>query len=424
MTLINLTGIQMAARFASPSQFATGEAGASNSPDAHAAPAILSAAGLDMELHSSFSAAASTWQPFEKQAIGMPYQTLAWVRAWEASAGQTQGVIPFLLLARENGKLVFALPLGLEQRAGYKALTFLGQENTNQNTGLWDPDYYARATVEDLTAVLKKVCPLIGADLVHFANIPLVWENREPPLLAGETTESPSPVFIGKITDEFDTLFREHFGKGSAKTLLKKQRKLEAAGDFRIKQADTPDEIRRALSTFFDQRAKREAETGIPSGFTASEKQAFLETLSSSDQTGPEGHPLLSVWFLEADGAIRATYTTVRHGNRLIAYSTSIAQDELTAQSPGVVLLKGLVEAACKDPEIEILDLGLGDESYKHRWSEPELLNDSFLACSFKGRLALAALKIRQELKTRIRNSGKLWPMVRKIRHVVKRLGF
>lgn len=414
----------MATQSASDCHVAAEEANAPVLPTSAMVAETLNVSGLEITVFHDFGSAAPTWLALEKNAIGLPYQKLDWVSAWQSTVGNARGIEPVLVIARDGDAFAFALPLGLERRPGYCALTFLGQENANQNTGLWNPDYYARTSSDTMRGVLEALCRHVGADLLHFINIPLSWENRSLPLLMAERTASPSPVFLGKVTDDFDSLFQKSFSHSSAKKLLRKQRKLEAAGDFRILRAETEEDIKRGLNAFFEQRAQREAETGIPSGFSAPDKRAFLEKLAlpQADAYPADKLAPLSVWFLEAGGAIRATYVTIQQANRLIAYSNSIAQDELVAQSPGVVLLKNLVEAACNDPKIEILDLGLGDESYKHPWTRPEPLNDSFLACTFKGRLVLLFLKLRQKLKTRIRNSKTLWQLVRKIRRASQHL--
>jgi CelD/BcsL family acetyltransferase involved in cellulose biosynthesis len=379
----------------------------------------LTAGRFEIVLHRTLSAAEAEWRSLEKDAGGLPYQEFGWIEAWQATIGQDLGVEPVLVIARENGRFAFALPLGLEKRPACTVLTILGQTSNNQNIGLWSPDCYQTLTgSSEIEKTLTAVCGHVGADLVHLANIPVNWHGKTPPLLLKHRVQSPSPVYIGTVGDDFEALFQQSFGKRSGKTLLRKQRKLEAAGDFRILRARTKDDIRRGLNAFIEQRIAREKQSGIPSGCTTPEKQQFLASLVG---LGPKGSfradkPPMDVWILEAGGAIRAAYLALWNRDRMISYSTSISQDQLTAQSPGIVLLKGIIEAACQDPAIRVLDLGLGDEFYKHAWSEPQEVNDCFLAVSPRGWLALTLIETRQGLKTLIRNSPALWKMIRKLR--------
>jgi len=381
--------------------------------------------GFDVTVYRDFEAAAPAWLAFEKQAEGLPYQRFGWVRAWQGAVGRGCGIEPLLVIARRNGACAFALPLGLERRRGCVALTFLGQGNTNQNTGLWAPGCLAGISSDTLGRILGDICRHAGADLLHLANIPLTWDDRPSPLLMQDRTDSPSPFFAGNIGNDFDRLFRKSFSNKSGKNLIRKQRKLEAAGNFRVFKAETVEDIRRGLDVFFAQRARREADAGVPSGFSTPEKRLFLENLAGlhPDDVLPSADTRLTVWTLEAGGAVRATYLTLRQGNRLIGYSTSISHDELVAYSPGVVLLKNIIADACADPEIQVLDLGLGDESYKHPWSEPLPLSDSFLAVTARGWMTLQAIKARQCVKAKIRNSHTLWQLVRKLRQTARKLG-
>lgn len=379
--------------------------------------------GFDITVYRDFEEAAPVWLALEEQAEGLPYQRFGWVHAWQWAIGNNRGIEPVLVIARQNNEFAFALPLGLEQRRGCAALTFIGQENTNENTGLWNPVCHAAISADTVGLILGDVCRHAGADLLHLANIPQTWDNRPSPLLMIERSESPSPFFVGKLSNDFDSLFLESFSKKSAKNLIRKQRKLEAAGNFRVFKAETEEDIRRGLETFFAQRANREADAGVPSGFSTPDKRLFLEKLAGlrPDNIALTDDTRLSVWALEAGDAIRATYLTLRQGNRLIGYSTSISHDELVSQSPGVVLLKNIIAAACEDPQIEVLDLGLGDESYKHPWSEPLPLSDSFLAVTGKGWLNLQLIKARQFAKAKIRNSQTLWHLVRKLRQLARK---
>lgn len=415
----------MAVQSASDYKFSSADTFDAMAPARENARIAFTTEGFDITVYRDFEDAAPAWAALEKQADGLPYQRLGWVQAWQEAIGKDRGIKPLLVIARQNNVFAFALPLGLEQRRVCVALTFLGQENTNQNTGLWTPDCHAAMPAETMSRILRDICLHAGADLLHLTNIPQTWGNRSSPLLMSERTDSPSPYFEGPITGDFDSLFRANFSNKSAKKLMRKQRKLEAAGNFRVFKAQTDADIRHGLEAFFEQRAKREADAGVPSGFSTPEKRQFLERLAGLHPTGSHltADTRLTVCALEAGGKIRATYLTLHQGNRLICYSTSISHDELVAQSPGVVLLKNIIAAACEDPQVEVLDLGLGDESYKHPWSEPLPLSDSFLAVTGRGRLNLQLIKARQFAKAKIRNSQTLWQLFRKFRQLARKLG-
>ena len=84
--------------------------------------------------------------------------------------------------------------------------------------------------------------------------------------------------------------------------------------------------------------------------------------------------------------------------------------------SPGLVLIKEIIERACGDPTIDTLDLGLGEERYKTTWAEPVPLKDSLLAMTWKGALRMRLEAARLKAKSCIRNSSILWPLIRRLR--------
>lgn len=376
-------------------------------------------ARFGLQIHEDIEAACAHWTAFESVAVGGPYQRLDWVQAWHNAIGVKKGVRPVLAIASMSGTPVLALPLGLERHNGIALLTFLGQENANQNTGLWHPQQVSDMSPQVVPSILRAVCEAVGADLVHLTNIPSRWQGASLPLLTDDRRESPSPVFAGKIGLDFDTLFRETHSKAARKKLQRKQRALDEAGDYRIAELREPVEIERGLDAFLKQRALRALEAGVPNAFGTATHQEFLRRLLGLDTGAPAGKQApLSIWSLESAGAIRATYLCLRNEDRLICYASSIAHDNMVAFSPGAVLLKGIVEALCEDPSVTTLDLGLGDEAYKHAWTAPQPLFDCYIAASLKGRAALALLQAKQGLKTRIRRSRHLWSLVRKLRQI------
>nr|WP_246476259.1 GNAT family N-acetyltransferase [Roseibium litorale] len=243
--------------------------------------------------------------------------------------------------------------------------------------------------------------------------MPGQFADAPNPLLGGHHLPSPSPVFKGDLNAPFEELLRKGLGKDGRKKLLRKKRALEEAGGYRIVTASSPEEIERGLQAFLQQRDIRCRETGIPNAFCEAPDQDFLRRLLESG-TGTDTQ--LRVFWLETAGAIRATYICAWRQGCLTGYANSIAQDEMMAHSPGVVLLMDIVEMACSDPEITAIDLGLGDERYKHAWSSPEPLFDVLEALSLKGRGLLMATEAKQALKARIRASKTLWPLVRRLR--------
>ncbi|MEE4012551.1 GNAT family N-acetyltransferase [Roseibium sp. FZY0029] len=348
-----------------------------------------------------------------------PYQSPSWLCCWFETIGRSLNCTPVIVVARRQGEPVVILPLQLETSAGTSTLTFLGHQNGNQNTGLWNADFYGKVTPAEMKDMLSTVCRQTGADLVKLQNVPDNWHGRSHPLVLEGATPSPSPVFACALPADFGKLFNTTHSKSARKNLLRKERHLRDAGNYRVAKAVDLAERQRGLDAFFEQRAVRARVAGIPNVFSQAPARAFLSSalgLQATFDRQANAPAPLDLWYLETGGHIRATYLCAEHGKTLYAYSNSVAHDDMLANSPGLVLIKEIIERACVNPRFDTLDLGLGEERYKTGWAEPVLLKDSLLAMSWKGTLRLRVEAARLQTKTRLRNSATLWPLIRRLR--------
>lgn len=374
------------------------------------------ASPLDLSVCTRISEAQPAWQQLKAVPHSNPYQSPRWLDTWMETLGSSPEAAPVIAVVKKDGRAVAVLPFGLEQAKGVKSLVFLGHQHGNQNTGSWDPDFYRSVTEKEILALLTEICGRAGADLLRLANVPETWHGRRHPLVLESAVRSPSPVFARALPPDFETLFRETHSKSSRKNLLRKERNLQAAGDYRVVRAENRTDRERGLAAFLQQRAIRAGAAGIPNAFAAPQAQAFLARLLGLRPEGGEEAGQMDLWYLETGGAIRSTYLCVEDGGTLYAYSNSIAHDDMLANSPGLVLIKSIIAYACAAPHLQVLDLGLGEERYKTDWAEPVALKDSLLALTLKGRAGLQLEAGRLRLKAAVRSSGLLWPLIRRIR--------
>ena len=371
---------------------------------------------MDLAVFTRLSEAEADWQQLKDAGLGNPYQFINWLGAWDKTLGKALKVEPVIAVGRQGNRAVFLLPLGLERSAGVATLTFLGHQHGNQNTGCWDQSFYEGIDPAAMLSLLQNISAQAGADLLKLENVPRTWHGRQHPLALDGAVASPSPIFERCLGDNFEDLFRATHSKSSRKNLLRKERHLQAAGDFRVVKAETRGEIETGLSVFLEQRRVRARETGIPNAFETTDAQAFLaHLLGLGDVVSSQAAPL-QLWYLETGGAIRATYLCAEQAGTLYAYSNSIAHDDMLPNSPGLVLIKEIIARACSDPRLQCLDLGLGEERYKTSWAEPVELADSLLAITAKGALKQQIVASGLKAKTLIRNSGFLWTTVKRLR--------
>lgn len=370
---------------------------------------------LEVSVFSDFRDIEEDWRRLNAAGYGNPFQSHGWLRAWSETVGRGKSIEPVIAAGRLNGKSVLILPLAVQRQSGAATVSFLGHQNGNQNTGIWDPGFYANVTTQQIRDFLMQICRTLRADLLILQNVPESWQGRPHPLVLDEAETSPSPIFVRDLPSDFDVLFKETHSKSSRKNLSRKQRNLQSIEGYSVVKAETEQDIRRGFDAFLWQRATRAQEAGIPNVFSTPAAGQFLEKLLGLGE-GSEVERILDLWFLEAGGKIRSTYLCARHHETIFAYSNSIAHDELLPNSPGLVLIKEIIERACSAPDIVTLDLGLGEERYKASWAAPETLKDSHFAASFMGRCQKNIAVLRLNAKSAIRNSNVLWPLVRRMR--------
>ncbi|MBO6891045.1 MAG: GNAT family N-acetyltransferase [Roseibium sp.] len=379
---------------------------------------------IRLMLHTSLQEAEHDWRQLNNATHGNPYQSFDWLNAWYETIGCKLDIEPLIAVARTDEKSVLVLPLAKQKNSGVTTLEFLGHQNGNQNTGIWDADYYETVAQNQITVLLEDIGRKARADLVLLQNVPETWHTRLHPLVLAGATPSPSPIFTRVLASDFDQLFRETHSKSSRKNLTRKQRHLQSADGYRVVQASSEEDLRKGFEAFLEQRSRRAVEAGIPNAFSEPAARDFLSRLLGLGAVGEDPEKrFIDLWYLEVAGAIRSTYLCVENADTIFAYSNSVAHDDMLPNSPGLVLIKEIIENACARQDIKLLDLGLGEERYKTAWADPVPLKDSRLAFSAKGRVIEHLYALRSGVKTAIRNSKLLWPLVRKLRKIKAGLG-
>ena len=370
---------------------------------------------IRLKLFHRLGEAEEAWRKLGTESLGTPYQSYAWLSSWQETIGRKQGLETLTAILQRQDEALLILPFAVQRKNGLRRLSFLAHQNGNQNTGLWNRPFYQSVDSGFISQILKDICQQSRADLLTLHNVPENWFGRPHPLVLKKALPSPSPIFTRQLPADFDQLFRETHSKSSRKNLARKQRHLQSVEGYRVVKAMTPQDLERGFQAFLAQRATRARETGIPNVFSNAEARDFLAAVVGVTRADDRADPApLNLWYLEADGKIRATYLCAEGGHTIYAYSNSVAHDELLPNSPGLVLIREIIEYACGSCDLERLDLGLGEERYKTAWAEAASLRDSRLAVTTRGRIAERLDGGGTKLKAAIRNSEPLWAMVKK----------
>ncbi|MEP6644683.1 MAG: GNAT family N-acetyltransferase [Acidobacteriaceae bacterium] len=175
------------------------------------------------------------------------------------------------------------------------------------------------------------------------------------------------------------------------KKMLRRQLKnLGRLSLVRLRHLRSGDDIRSALPHFFKTHVARFFATGRISNITKSERRNFL--LQLVDLLSEHGQMLLTQ-LMVGERAVAWNYGFEYYGGRFWYQPTF--ESELERYSPGLCLLTMMVEEACDNSSVKLLDLGLGAEGYKDRFANATRQTMHVTLTSSRLRHAESVLKYR-----------------------------
>jgi CelD/BcsL family acetyltransferase involved in cellulose biosynthesis len=139
---------------------------------------------------------------------------------------------------------------------------------------------------------------------------------------------------------------------------------LAKQGPVRIDHVRSGDGIQGALPGFMQAHVTRFSAAGRQSNLAHPQRQDFLTELAGLLSAADW---IVLTRLLVGDRSIAWNYGFQFSGSWF--YYQPTFDNELRRFSPGFCLLSKIVEAACDDPEIERVDMGLGAEGYKERFA-------------------------------------------------------
>jgi CelD/BcsL family acetyltransferase involved in cellulose biosynthesis len=292
-----------------------------------------------------------------------------------------------------------------------RILKWLGQDHANYNMGLFAPEAAKALDRHDMSRLLREAGRHAGAAAAIFAAQPVKWNDQPNPLALLPHQDAPNSGYAVALTG-FDELYRTRFSKRSRYTLERKERRLEAMGRLEYGWAETHDEKRAVLETFFTQKAKQFAAMGVTDVFDA-DTRAFYRALALLDGESPSR---LRLGYVKLDGAILATFSGFLFQDRLGVELSSLAEGEAQRQSPGALLLRHQIHEAA-DAGLAYYDLGVGQARHKDDWCNTVYaLFDSFIAFKPQGLLLSLPLAGVARLKRSIKSNDRLWRFAQTVR--------
>ncbi len=289
------------------------------------------------------------------------FYTFEWARAVERAYGSTTKTL--LVLAYEGDSLMGVAALATD--AAERQTSFLAGNTADYCDFICRP----AGRADFVAAVLSELANL-QLPMLRLANLPA--DSLTSRILRAAAGQNAYRVFsrpayqCARVTpgssDERQKVKQAALKRKAFRYYLKG---LEKKGKVEMDHLRSWDEIQIELPRFIHAHVARfEAGGRKNSNLASAERQAFLFLLAESLSNAG----WLALTRLLVDGQPVAWNYGFRFGNSWFYYQPTF-DATWREYSPGFCLLTKMVEQACDNPEIQVLDLGLGEESYKGRFA-------------------------------------------------------
>ncbi len=367
---------------------------------------------VQLRITSNLGSVEAVWEALQAIAPCTGAQTFGWAEAWARHVLGPAGDEPVIVVGSSpDGQVRFLWPFETATRAGIKLLRWLGQDHSNYNLGLFEPEAGNRLTAGDLSRLLGAVGRRTGAAAALLEAQPLELDGRANAFAQLPHQRAPSSGYAVRLGD-FARIYEDRFSNRSRRILKNKEKKLAAAGQLSYGWAETRGEKLHVLETFFAQKARQFAEAGIKDIFDA-HARAFYRDVALLEGDNPGR---LRLGYLKLDEEILATFFgTIGHGRLLLAMC-SLTGSDWQRQSPGALLIRHQIEEACA-AGLAFYDFGAGHGAHKEPWADLTIpLFDSFIVLKPQGLCLTLPLAAKARLKRSIKSNSRLWGLAKTLR--------
>lgn len=293
------------------------------------------------------------------------FQTRPWVEAWWSAYGEPGSALLVLFCA--DDQLVGMAPLCRRSAGAEDEIVFMGDGRADYLDLIARDSDRRQVTAAFWTALGQEP----GWSLARLRNIPAHSPTAQHLPLAARSTG----LWPMHDADEA-CLTLVHDGRHPTPgALLRKYRVRRAAnalrrmGDFEVVDITDLEGARAELPGLFEQHTNRWQGTSTPSLFLDPQNRRFYEQMV--EKLMPAGHLLFTVARL--DGRPIAYHFGFDFGGRVIWYKPSF-DPALAPKSPGTTLIEHLVRRVVELGRRE-LDFTVGDEPFKHRYTNATRMN-------------------------------------------------
>jgi CelD/BcsL family acetyltransferase involved in cellulose biosynthesis len=372
-----------------------------------------------VDIFHDLAAAEAIWRGFETSRQSFtPYQRFDFLAAWQRQVGEREGLRPFVVVAHDGERQpVMLLPLVIEQRLGARCASFMGGKHATFNMALCDKDFAAKATEADMTALVASIAERSRVDALALHQQPLRWQDLPNPLalLPHQPSVNDCPLLVMEPGAAPATLISSSFRS----RLKGKARKLQALPGYRYYIATESADISRLLDWFFRVKPERMAEQKLPNVFAEPGIEQFIRTACLTPLADSDRHAI-DIHALECDEEVIAIFAGVADGHRFSMMFNTYTMSGNSKFSPGLILMRDMIDRHAGE-NYRAFDLGIGSDDYKRLFcKDDEVVFDSFIPLSLRGKLAASALSGFNHAKRSVKQNAALLEIAQNLRSMFR----
>jgi CelD/BcsL family acetyltransferase involved in cellulose biosynthesis len=372
-------------------------------------------ATITLALHEDLAAIEAEWRALEQDGDCTPFQSFAWLSAWQRHVGARIGTKPAIIAGRRGSELMFILPLAVERGTLTRRLTFLGQDLCDYNAPLIARDFARVMTGEQFAALWGEALALIQAraglrhDMVVLAKMPRVIGTQANPMLALETRLHPSGAYEATLGADWEAFYNAKRSSSTRRRDRTKLKKLGELGTVRFVEL-SDDAVAATFDALIAQKSKAFARMGVPNMFARPGYPEFFRDLALGSRA------LVHISRLDVGDTWAAINLGLTFGDCYYHILASYDDGEVSRFGPGAAHLRELMHYAIRRG-CRRFDFTVGDEPYKREWCETEQqLFDHSSATTLRGVPAATGALAWGHLKRAIKHSALLWKLTQRAR--------
>jgi CelD/BcsL family acetyltransferase involved in cellulose biosynthesis len=370
-------------------------------------------------IFSDMQAAETLWRSMETpDHLFTPYQRFDLQAAWQKHIGAREAVRPLIVVGYDAANQpLLLLPLGVRHENGMAVACYLGGKHITFNMPLWRRDFAIGAGKADMDMLL---CGLrqqhAKVDVLALARQPESWLGIANPLalLPSQASTNECPV-LRMVPGAAPA---ERVGSSMRKRLKTKERKYDSVPGYRYLQASSEPDVTRILDAFFAVKPLRMAEQNLPNVFAEPGVEAFIRDACAAARAGGR---VIDLHALVCDEEVIAMFAGVADAGRFSMMFNTYTMSENSKYSPGLILMRTIIDSYA-ERGVTSLDLGIGGDDYKRMFcKDDELIFDSFLPLTARGRLGAIGLSSFAHAKRIVKQSPALLQMAQRLRGAFQR---